>query len=213
MTLQLLPEGIRASRGRPLPALLAGILALALLLPAVQAGQLAGALISVIVREAPGAGTLPEQLVESSGGTVTRALPIIDGFAAELPRSAIPRIASDPAVLSITPNAPVQMQSDGYAAGSDLGSMHSTARLIGANHFWAAGFTGSGVDVAIIDSGVSPVLGLNGAGKVIRGPDLSFESQAPNLRFLDTFGHGTFMAGLIAGHEPGAQVNLCLVYT
>ena len=208
MTLQLLPEGTRVSRGRPFPTLLAGILALALLLPAVQAGQLAGALISVIVREAPGSGSLPEQLVESSGGTVTLELPIIGGFAAELPRAAIPRIASDPAVLSITPNAAVQMQSDGYSSGSDVGSMHSTMRLIGANSFWSAGFTGSGVDVAIIDSGVSPVLGLNEAGKVVRGPDLSFESQAPNLRFLDTFGHGTFMAGLIAGHDPGAQANL-----
>ncbi len=208
MTLQLLPEGTRVSRGRPFPTLLAGILALALLLPAAQAGQLAGALISVIVREAPGSGTLPEQLVESSGGTVTLQLPIVGGFAAELPRAAIPRIGSDASVLSITPNAHVQLQGAGYSAGSDVGSMRSTMRLIGANSFWSAGFTGSGVDVAIIDSGVSPVLGLNDAGKVIRGPDLSFESQAPNLRFLDTFGHGTFMAGLIAGHDPGAQANL-----
>ncbi|MEP7081974.1 MAG: S8 family serine peptidase [Chloroflexota bacterium] len=209
MTLQLLPEGTtRVSRGRPFPALLAGILALALLLPAVQAGQLAGALISVIVREAPGSGSLPEQLVESSGGTVTRELPIIGGFAAELPRGALARVAADPAVVSITPNAPLQMQGSNYSPGSDVGSMHSTMRLIGANSFWSSGFTGSGVDVAIIDSGVSPVLGLSEAGKVIRGPDLSFESQAANLRFLDTFGHGTFMAGLIAGHDPGAQANL-----
>ena len=38
-------------------------------------------------------------------------------------------------------------------------------------------------------------------GKVVYGPDLSLESQAPNLRNLDTYGHGTFMAGLIAGHD------------
>jgi serine protease AprX len=38
---------------------------------------------------------------------------------------------------------------------------------------------------------------------VINGPDLSFESQAPNLRHLDTFGHGTHMAGIIAGRDPG----------
>ena len=37
---------------------------------------------------------------------------------------------------------------------------------------------------------------------MVNGPDLSFESQAPNLRNLDTFGHGTHMAGIIAGRDP-----------
>ncbi|GAA3927449.1 S8 family serine peptidase [Actinoplanes auranticolor] len=67
--------------------------------------------------------------------------------------------------------------------------------------------TGSGVGVALIDSGVSPVKGLDGAGKVINGPDLSFESQAANLRHLDTFGHGTHMAGIIAGQDPTFTVG------
>ncbi|MEV7629603.1 S8 family serine peptidase [Actinoplanes sp. NPDC089786] len=64
--------------------------------------------------------------------------------------------------------------------------------------------TGAGVGVALIDSGVSPVPGLNAPGKVIKGPDLSFESQAPNLRHLDTYGHGTHMAGIIAGSDPAS---------
>jgi serine protease AprX len=67
--------------------------------------------------------------------------------------------------------------------------------------------TGAGVGVALIDSGVSPVKGLDGAGKVINGPDLSFESQVPNLRNLDTFGHGTHMAGIIAGQDPAGAAG------
>ena len=72
---------------------------------------------------------------------------------------------------------------------------------IGAMDYWAAGYTGAGVDVALIDSGIAPVDGINLAGKVINGLDISFESQADNLLHLDTYGHGTHMAGIIAGRD------------
>jgi len=88
-----------------------------------------------------------------------------------------------------------------YDPGTDVNSMASTTAYTGAQAWWTAGYTGQGVDVAIIDSGVNPVQGLSAPGKVVYGPDLSFESQSPELTNLDTFGHGTFMAGLIAGHD------------
>src|SRR5207245_5186669 len=77
----------------------------------------------------------------------------------------------------------------------------------GAQAWWTAGFTGAGVDVALIDTGVSPVDALSAPGKVIYGPDLSLESQTSALRNLDTNGHGTFMAGIIAGRGSGAVAN------
>jgi serine protease AprX len=63
------------------------------------------------------------------------------------------------------------------------------------------GYRGQGIDVALIDSGVTPVHGLDQPGKVIYGPDLSNEGGLPNLANLDTFGHGTHLAGIIAGDD------------
>lgn len=157
---------------------------------------------SVIVREAPGAGSLPERAVKDMGGRVHRHLRVINGFAASVPESLLSRLVDTPGVISVTPDRRVKLQSlqtEEYDAATDPGSMARTAHTIGADSFWDAGFTGSGVDVAVIDSGMVPVEGLTHPNKVVNGPDLSFESQVPELRYLDTFGHGTHMAGIIAG--------------
>jgi serine protease AprX len=86
-----------------------------------------------------------------------------------------------------------------YDPSQDPHSLRNVAAALGADAWWASGYTGAGVDVAIIDTGVSSVPCLDAPGKVIHGPDLSLESQAPNLIHLDSNGHGTAMAGLIAG--------------
>src|SRR5262249_57911808 len=90
----------------------------------------------------------------------------------------------------------------GYDPAADPYSMSNVTLQTGVQTWWNAGYTGAGVDVAVIDSGVAPVEGLGAPGKVFYGPDLSLESQNPNLRNYDTNGHGTFMAGIIAGHDP-----------
>jgi serine protease AprX len=105
-------------------------------------------------------------------------------------------------VFAVAAFSPAATFAGGYDPATDPSSMVNTTRAIGAQAWWSAGYTGRGVDIALIDTGVAPVEGLAGPGKVIYGPDLSFESQVPALADLDTNGHGTFMAGLIAGKDP-----------
>lgn len=158
----------------------------------------------MIVRAEPGDLATAAREVERLGGQVGRQLRVINGFTAQLPPGQVDRLAGSPGVVSVTANEPVQMQAAAYAPTTDAGSLYTTTAVTGAQAYWKAGYTGKGVDVAVIDTGTAPVPGLDGAGKVVNGPDLSFESQAKNLRYLDTYGHGTHMAGIIAGRGAGA---------
>src|SRR4051794_29502101 len=57
-------------------------------------------------------------------------------------------------------------------AASPLPDMASIAQVIGAPVAWQAGGTGQGIDVALVDTGVTPVPGLDAPGKLVYGPDL-----------------------------------------
>jgi serine protease AprX len=109
------------------------------------------------------------------------------------------------ALLVVSALAPASALAAGYDPAGDMNSMYNTTAYSGATAWWNAGYTGHGVDVAIIDTGVSRVQGLATPGKIVYGPDLSLESRAPNLTDLDTNGHGTFMAGIIAGRSSNAD--------
>ncbi len=170
--------------------------------------------VSVIVREAAGAGNGPERAVASLGGTVEQQLDVIGGFRATLPVDRLGVLRVAPGVLEVTENASLTLASTEVDEQVGLnGSMQRvTHEMTGAASVWDAGYTGAGVDVAMIDSGVAPVDGLRTAGKVVNGPDLSFEAaicDAAGCRpgpaaHLDTYGHGTHLAGIIAGRDNAA---------
>ena len=70
--------------------------------------------------------------------------------------------------------------------------------------------TGKGIDVAVIDTGVAPVKYLDAADAVLNGPDLSLDRQLGLPTAVDAYGHGTHLAGIIAGRDagmaPGARI-------
>jgi serine protease AprX len=156
----------------------------------------------VIVRGQAGCAASVATTITSMGGTVTRSIGILDGAAATVGSDRLSALRAAPCVAAVTPDGTVTMSSiGGYDPTADVGSLYNTEQIIGAQAAWAAGATGQGVGVALIDTGVAPVQGLNGPGKLINGPDLSFDSQTPALMYNDEVGHGTHMAGIIAGRD------------
>jgi serine protease AprX len=181
--------------------------------------------LAVIIRETDPRSSTVEKLVERLGGVVVDQLELIGGFTARVPAGALVRLAGDPGVSAITPDAKLTMDvwsGAGWESAVGLldynpittaGSMYNVAQIVtGAGGFWEDGFDGSGVDVALIDTGVVPVNGLTTPGKVVNGADLSFESQSERFRYLDTYGHGTHMAGIIAGRDDQVPQTISTGY-
>ena len=137
--------------------------------------------------------------VLSHGGTVEEPLPIVDGVSARVPAPRVDELRADPRVRSVTYDDPIAFE----GAPDGTGTTHRIQSVVRANDLWTRGIDGRGTTVALLDTGVyagHPDL----AGRVVHCEDLSHEAGT-EAHCADTFGHGTFMAGLIAGN--GAASN------
>jgi len=92
-----------------------------------------------------------------------------------------------------------------YDPNADLRQFQWGLDAVNAEAAWAMGYTGEGVIVAVMDTGIDsthPDL----QGKVIRRFDCRTGSEVgPTLNF-DTHGHGTHCAGIIAAKNDGKGV-------
>ena len=135
------------------------------------------------------------QAVERHGGEVTYDLPIIDAVVADVPAAMVPGLAGDTSVRAVTPNAPMHVQ--GITPPHEAAAVYS--KVVGADKLWFEGVKGAGATVALVDTGIAPVPDL--AGRVIGRVDFTTEMNP----FTDSFGHGTFVAGVIAGNGSSSD--------
>ncbi|MDQ3915877.1 MAG: S8 family peptidase [Actinomycetota bacterium] len=145
----------------------------------------------VIVQGAESAASAARAVV-AAGGEVAGFLPIVDGVSARVPESSLDDLEANTSVRGVTPNDAIEFE--GEPGGS---TAHRIQKIVRAERLWAEGIDGSGATVALLDTGVysgHPDL----AGRVVACADLTHEAGTA-AHCADTFGHGTFMAGLIAG--------------
>ena len=192
----------RSASRRPGSALalsvaMAMAMALSVLSPALAAPQAdAGPLVRVVVTSTQHALAGVAAAVQAAGGTVLDALPLVGGVSADLPHDAV----LAPSYI-VAQDRPMTLEQAAVPAGP-VSTVRQTVGL------GAPAGEGSGVKVAVVDTGVADVPDL--AGRLTH-LDVSGAGRG------DGYGHGTFVAGLIAGDgsssggayagvAPGAEV-------
>jgi serine protease AprX len=174
----------------------------------VAAGAIAGAVLSASVL-AVGSAPAVRQAVVSYVGPVL----VVDGVhvVSSLPHlhlavvrgsaDALRRLSTAPGVRGVAPDDAVQLTGeDDSEAKGDSGVLASQGLGGRAGEAGA----GAGVRVAVVDTGVSDTEALNRAsGRLIDAADSSHVANGGAVEtdgtFTDGYGHGTFMAGLVAG--------------
>ena len=149
----------------------------------------------VIITFKPGWGEPDE--VRKHGSRLGRKLRLINGRVAEVQNSVLKRLADHPAVESIHYDRPTS------------GKMNRAAVAVGSRAVqYEMGYTGAGVGVAIIDSGItswhddltktgsSTLVRSQNGQRVVGFVDLVNDRTTP----YDDNGHGTHVAGIVAGN-------------
>jgi serine protease AprX len=139
----------------------------------------------------------PVTAVLKVGGTILTQFHLINGVEALVPTALEPVLSAIPGI-TVTPDASVNVQSTPQSTGPHTPS-DMFLQETGAGQLASQGDTGQGVTVAVVDTGIDNLPDFS--GRLLGGVDLT----GGNSPFQDSYGHGTFVAGLIAGN--GASSN------
>jgi serine protease AprX len=138
-------------------------------------------------------------LVRAAGGTVTRDLHIINGLGAELSASAAASLADKPGVRFVSLNGDVKPSA---IDTSKLATAYTYS--VRAEKIWNAsdGSAGGGVGIAVVDTGIQGDLPdfrtsqSDSTSRVVADAVVNPDATTAG----DEYGHGTHVAGLIAGN-------------
>ena len=124
-------------------------------------------------------------------GVILTQYHLINAVDATIPTAVEPLLAALPGI-TVTPDASVTVQSTPESTGPHTPS-DVFLQETGATQLASAGDTGHGVTVAVMDTGIDNLPDFS--GRLIGGVDLTNGGNP----YQDSYGHGTFVAGLIAG--------------
>jgi len=120
---------------------------------------------------------------------------LINGVSGYADPSVLRNLASDPRVAGVYPDGPVSVaQPDIETETNETNETISATQRVNVTPLWDRGINGSGVVVAVLDSGIDknhPDL----AGKVVGEVNFVDSERTTD----DLLGHGTTVAGIIAG--------------
>lgn len=187
--------------------------------PALGAGPRAdGERVKVIVMYRGSPGEADARAIRALGGTVRHVYRLIDGIAAEVPAQALAGLRRHPRIQAIEPDGtlsaiePAAVGSSAVGAQWEYDNAWGVTR-IGSRAAHEAGFTGAGVKVAVIDTGIDyihdqppelepPYVDPEFLSNYAGGWDFVNGDADP----MDDNGHGTHVAGSLAAEANGYLV-------
>ena len=130
-----------------------------------------------------------DKALKGAGVNLKTKFKHIDAITINVPKSMISFISKMPGVKYVTPNRSLR------------GSLEYAQPGVYANIAYQYNWTGAGIGVAIIDSGVNTQHG-DLSTRVVYSQ--SFVPNDPST--ADAYGHGTHVAGIVAGNAAGSTV-------